>query len=87
MDPHSIQSVEAIETLLNQIENQLLPEADGQFTNSQSYLAFRAYFKARVLRLRHQLDVSHIHQQEQVTESNRPKENTTQYDAIMRSNK
>lgn len=87
MDSHSIQSVKAIEALLNQIENHLLPEADAQFTNCQSYLAFRAYFKARVLRLRHQLAASHIHQQEQVTESNRPKENTTQYDAIMRSSK
>lgn len=75
-----------IQNLINEIEHHLLPEAAGQFSRCQNYRIFRAYFNVRIILLKRSLATvtgPHIHQQQQVAEPSRPKEQQNRTDETM----
>ncbi len=88
MDQHSERELVSIQKFIHEIEHHLLPEADCQFIRQPNYRAFRAYFVARIIILKANFVApiaSHIHQQQQVIESNRPKEHQKRADETKRS--
>lgn len=78
---------ESTQTILDEIEKFLLSEADSHFIPCENYLVFRAYFRTRILWVKQYLAASHIHQQEQVKEPNRPKEKLNRNDVTVRRDK